>query len=297
MDQPIRVLLAKVGLDGHDRGVKVVARSLRDAGMDVIYSGLHRTPDEVVTAAVQEDVDILGVSLLSGVQLTVFPKIFKLLEDRGASDMIVLAGGVMPDEDVVELKKMGVSEVMLQDTPPQHIIDTIRRLVFRARGALRMGFPQASARRGPPMKRRYVPTEELVPRVAAGEMAAVARMISRAEASMEEARVGLADLYRRAGSAHVIGITGVPGSGKSTAVSLLAKMLRDDGRKVAIIAVDPSSPYSGGAILGDRIRMSDLVNDPGIYIRSMATHGAMGRHGPAPRSMPSTSSTSRDSAR
>ncbi len=129
MDQPIRVLLAKVGLDGHDRGVKVVARALRDAGMDVIYSGLHRTPDEVVTAAVQEDVDILGVSLLSGVQLTVFPKIFKLLEERGAEDMIVLAGGVMPDEDVVELKKMGVREVMLQDTPPQQIIDTIRQLV------------------------------------------------------------------------------------------------------------------------------------------------------------------------
>lgn len=133
MDQPIRVLLAKVGLDGHDRGVKVVARALRDAGMDVIYSGLHRTPDEVVTAAVQEDVDILGVSLLSGVQLTVFPKIFKLLADKGADDMIVLAGGVMPDEDVVELKRLGVSEVMLQDTPPQVIIETIRRLV-EARG-------------------------------------------------------------------------------------------------------------------------------------------------------------------
>lgn len=129
MDQQIRVLLAKVGLDGHDRGVKVVARALRDAGMDVIYSGLHRTPDEVVTAAVQEDVDILGVSLLSGVQLTVFPKIFKLLQERGAEDMIVLAGGVMPDEDVAELKKMGVRDVMLQDTPPQQIIETIRRLV------------------------------------------------------------------------------------------------------------------------------------------------------------------------
>src|SRR5688500_966619 len=129
MEQPIRELLATVGLHGHDRGVKVVARALRDAGMDVIYSGLHRTPDEVVTAAVQEDVDILGVSLLSGVQLTVFPKIFKLLEEKGADDMIVLAGGVMPDEDVAELKKLGVREVMLQDTPPQQIIDTIRKLV------------------------------------------------------------------------------------------------------------------------------------------------------------------------
>jgi len=123
------VLLAKVGLDGHDRGVRVVARTLRDAGMDVIYSGLHRTPEEVVNAALQEDVDILGVSLLSGVQLTVFPKIFKLLDDKGVKDMILVAGGVMPDEDVAELKKMGVHEVMLQDTPPDAIGATLTRLV------------------------------------------------------------------------------------------------------------------------------------------------------------------------
>ncbi len=127
--QPIRVLLAKVGLDGHDRGVKVVARTLRDAGMDVIYTGLHRTAEEVVNAAIQEDVDILGVSLLSGVQLTVFPKIFKLMAEKRAEDIIVIAGGVMPDEDVVELKKMGVREVLLQDTPPQAIVDTLNRLV------------------------------------------------------------------------------------------------------------------------------------------------------------------------
>lgn len=129
MSKPIRVLLAKVGLDGHDRGVKVVARTLRDAGMDVIYSGLHRTPDEVVDTAIQEDVDVLGVSLLSGVQLTVFPKIFKLLSEKGADDMIVVAGGVMPDEDVEELKKMGVQEVLLQDTPPDAIVQTLKRLV------------------------------------------------------------------------------------------------------------------------------------------------------------------------
>ena len=129
LTRPIRVLLAKVGLDGHDRGIRVVARTLRDAGMDVIYSGLHRTPEEVVTAAIQEDVDVLGVSLLSGVQLTVFPKIFRLLDSKGANDMIVVAGGVMPDEDVLELRKMGVKEVMLQDTPPDMIVATVTRLV------------------------------------------------------------------------------------------------------------------------------------------------------------------------
>ena len=129
MTPPIRVLLAKVGLDGHDRGVKVVARTLRDAGMDVIYSGLHRTPEEVVNTAIQEDVDILGVSLLSGVQLTVFPKIFRLLGEKQANDIIVIAGGVMPDEDAAAIKKMGVREVLLQDTPPQAIVDTLNRLV------------------------------------------------------------------------------------------------------------------------------------------------------------------------
>lgn len=127
--QPIRVLLSKVGLDGHDRGVKVVARALRDAGMDVIYTGLHRTPDEVVDAAVQEDVDILGISLLSGVQLTVFPKVISRLKEKGAEDIILVAGGVMPDEDAEELRQMGVAEVLLQDTPPDTIIKRLRELV------------------------------------------------------------------------------------------------------------------------------------------------------------------------
>ena len=125
----IRVLLAKVGLDGHDRGVKVVARCLRDAGMDVIYTGLHRTPEEVVDAAVQEDVDVLGVSLLSGAHMTILPRMIDLLKETDADDIILMAGGVMPDEDVAALKKLGVGEVLLQDAPPETIIGTVRRLV------------------------------------------------------------------------------------------------------------------------------------------------------------------------
>ena len=134
MGENIRVLLAKVGLDGHDRGVKVVARCLRDAGMDVIYTGLHRSPEEVADAAVQEDADVLGVSLLSGAHMTIFPRIIKRLEERGVEDVILVGGGVMPDEDVAELKRMGVAEVLLQDTPPDVIVETMRRLV-RERGA------------------------------------------------------------------------------------------------------------------------------------------------------------------
>ena len=125
----IRVLIAKVGLDGHDRGVKIVARCLRDAGMEVIYTGLHRTPEEVVTSAVQEDVDVLGVSLLSGAHMTIFPKIIELLKVNEAEDILLLGGGVMSDDDAESLKKMGVSEVLLQDTPPDLIVETVRRLV------------------------------------------------------------------------------------------------------------------------------------------------------------------------
>ena len=125
----IRVLIAKIGLDGHDRGVKIVARCLRDAGKDVVYTGLHRTPEEVVTAAVQEDVDVLGVSLLSGAHMTIFPRVLELLKEADADDILLLGGGVMPDDDVVELKRLGVAEILLQDTPPDAIVATVRRLV------------------------------------------------------------------------------------------------------------------------------------------------------------------------
>jgi methylmalonyl-CoA mutase C-terminal domain/subunit len=125
----IRVLVAKVGLDGHDRGVKIVARCLRDAGMDVIYAGLHRTPEEVVNAAVQEDVDVLGISLLSGAHMTIFPRVLKLLREKDAGDILVVGGGVMPDEDAAALKAMGVKEILLQDTPPADIVAMIRRIV------------------------------------------------------------------------------------------------------------------------------------------------------------------------
>ena len=127
--QPIRVVIAKVGLDGHDRGVKIVARTLRDAGMDVIYTGLHRTPEEVVDAAIQEDADVIGVSILSGAHMTVFPRLIDLLKKRDAEDILVVGGGVIPDEDLPKLKALGVKELLLQDTPPAAIVDMFRRVV------------------------------------------------------------------------------------------------------------------------------------------------------------------------
>jgi len=122
----------------------------------------------------------------------------------------------------------------------------------------------------------YVPSSELLARLADGDTRAAGRLITRAESGAEEARDALAQVYHRAGRSHIVGITGVPGSGKSTLVGKLARLMRDRGDRVGIVAIDPSSPYSGGAILGDRIRMTELANDPGIFIRSMATRGATG---------------------
>jgi len=135
--RPIRVLISKVGLDGHDRGAKVVARCLRDAGMEVVYTGLHRTPEEVVAAAVEEDVDVLGVSILSGAHLTVFPRIVELMRAQRAHDILLVGGGVIPDEDAPVLREMGVADLILQDTPPEAIVARIRELV----AARRRGHP------------------------------------------------------------------------------------------------------------------------------------------------------------
>lgn len=129
-DGPIRVLTAKVGLDGHDRGVKIISRALRDAGMEVIYSGLHRTPEEIVATAIQEDVDVIGLSILSGAHMTLLPRIIELLKEHEVLDrFIVVGGGVIPDEDVVVLKAMGVRDILGQDTPPDYVAARIRELV------------------------------------------------------------------------------------------------------------------------------------------------------------------------
>lgn len=122
-EKRIRVLMAKAGLDGHDRGVKVVARALRDAGVEVIYTGLHQTPDQVVSAAVDEDVDAIGLSLLSGAHMTLFPRLLNLLKAADADDIILFGGGTIPQEDVVKLKEMGVAELF---TPGASTIDIVQ---------------------------------------------------------------------------------------------------------------------------------------------------------------------------
>src|SRR5437899_10755743 len=118
-DRKIRVLIAKPGLDGHDRGAKIIARALRDAGMEVIYTGLRQTPEQIVAAAIQEDVDVVGLSILSGAHNVLFPEILKGLKERGGEDILVLAGGIIPEKDIPQLKALGIREIFLPGTSTQ----------------------------------------------------------------------------------------------------------------------------------------------------------------------------------
>jgi methylmalonyl-CoA mutase C-terminal domain/subunit len=129
---PIRVLIAKPGLDGHDRGAKVVARALRDAGMEVIYAGLRQTPEAVVESAIEEDVDLIGLSILSGAHMVLLPRIVRLLKERKAGDIPVFAGGIIPDEDARRLRKLGVQAIFGPGATLEEIVSTARRLAGRA---------------------------------------------------------------------------------------------------------------------------------------------------------------------
>ncbi len=129
MSRKIRVLIAKPGLDGHDRGAKVVARGLRDAGMEVIYTGLRQTPEQIVNAAIQEDVDCIGLSILSGAHNHLFPEIMKLLKEKGADDIPVFAGGIIPEDDIPFLQSIGIKKVFLPGTKISEVVEFIRKVV------------------------------------------------------------------------------------------------------------------------------------------------------------------------
>jgi methylmalonyl-CoA mutase C-terminal domain/subunit len=133
MKRPIRVLIAKVGLDGHDRGAKVIATALRDAGMEVVYSGLRQTPEMVVNAALQEDVDAIGISILSGAHMTVFPKVMALMREKGMDDVLLTGGGIIPEDDMRRLREMGVGELFEPGTPTSEIAQYISRRVAENR--------------------------------------------------------------------------------------------------------------------------------------------------------------------
>ena len=133
MDRKIRVLVAKPGLDGHDRGAKVVASAFRDAGMEVVYTGLHQTPEMIVEAAIQEDVDVVGLSILSGAHMVLLPKVLNLLKEQGAGDKLIIGGGIIPEDDMAELKKMGITEIFGPGTTTETIVDYVTNAVTSRR--------------------------------------------------------------------------------------------------------------------------------------------------------------------
>jgi len=133
MNRPIRVLVAKVGLDGHDRGAKVIATALRDAGMEVIYTGLRQTPEMVVNAALQEDVDAIGISILSGAHMTVFPKVLSLMKEKGLNDVLLTGGGIIPEEDMKTLQQQGAGKLFAPGTPTSEIASYITAWVKQNR--------------------------------------------------------------------------------------------------------------------------------------------------------------------
>ncbi len=151
----IRVIIAKPGLDGHDRGAKVVARALRDAGVEVIYTGLHQTPEQIVAAALQEDADAIGLSILSGAHMTQFSRVLELLAERGASDIVVFGGGIVPEADITELERLGVARIFTPGASTYEIVDWVRsdlgeaRPLPRSRAADRPRFRLSAASPGP----------------------------------------------------------------------------------------------------------------------------------------------------
>ena len=247
---PPRVLLAKIGLDGHDRGVKVLARSFRDAGIEVIYTGLWQTCEATMCAALQEDVDVVGVSLLSAAHMTVMPEILRIRKELGIEHIPVVLGGIVPEADKPALLEMGIAAVFNPGSAIDDIVETLRGLAAKHGQAdfneVRAGYEKRDVR-------------------------ALARLVT--SLLRGEKLDGWAPTE---GNATIIGVTGAPGVGKSSFIGKLGLMLRERGKRVAVAAIDPSSPVTGGALLGDRLRMMAGPPDADFFIRSLASGGSAG---------------------
>jgi LAO/AO transport system ATPase len=249
--RPIRVLISKIGLDGHDRGAKLIVRNLRDAGMAVIYTGLFQTPAATVYSALQEDVDVLGVSVLSAAHMSIMPEVVRLCRAVGIADTPVVVGGIVPEQDHRLLKDAGVAGVFNPGTPTKTIIESITLLAQerRSRRDANQAAPDLTTATG----------------------------LARAITLLTDGHEGrLGALPEPVGPAIRIGVTGSPGVGKSTLIGRLARDLRARGRRVAVIAIDPTSPLTGGSLLGDRLRMMPAEPDDGMFVRSLSSSGETG---------------------
>lgn len=255
MNRPIRVLISKIGLDGHDRGVKLIVRNLRDAGMEVIYTGLWQTPQATVYAAVQEDVDVIGVSLLSAAHMSIMPEVVRLCRHAGIPDTPIVVGGIIPEQDHQPLREAGLAGVFTPGTPMSAIVESVTALSLRRREQLE--------------RSQVAPDLTTAP--------GLARAITLLLEGREDVLGSLPEPRQRSVR---VGVTGSPGVGKSTLIGRLAHELRDRERRVAVIAVDPTSPLTGGSLLGDRLRMMPTEPDDGLFVRSLSSAGEAGGLGP-----------------
>jgi LAO/AO transport system ATPase len=267
---PARIVLAKVGLDGHDRGIKVVARGLRDQGFHVIYSGLWQSPEAVVRAVADEDAGWLGLSLLSGAHMTLAPRVLELMRQAGLGDVGMLVGGIIPEEDVRKLIQLGVARVFGPGTALEEIAEFIRGRETRSHEQLLERYRQGDRRA----------LSRVLTQAARGEGSQMIRAelagLTVAPTSQPALAAGLGEkegaaAIRAHGQNRVIAVTGSGGVGKSTLIGKLIEVIRRAGRSVAVLACDPQSPLTGGALLGDRIRMPNRPDDDAVFIRSVAT--------------------------
>jgi len=250
-----RILLAKVGLDGHDRGIKVIARGLRDAGFHVIYAGIWQSPEAVAQAVADEDADWLGISLLNGAQMALIPRVLDQLRAHQVSDVGVLLGGIIPPADVLALKQLGVIECF----GPGSRLDEISRTLLHRDAPPEFDGPSALAQCARQDRRAL---SKLLTHLSAGENTDPIR------SALEKYP---ATTLRQHPGPRIIALTGSPGVGKSSLIARLLTELRATNQTVAVLSCDPQSPITGGALLGDRIRMAGLLPDPGVLIRSLAT--------------------------
>jgi len=235
-----RVLLGKMGLDGHDRGVKLIARAMRDSGIHVIYSGLWQTPRSLAISARDEDCDLIASSMMSNSHLVLVPRLLEENAKVGRPDMVVNVGGIIPQEDVQPLLDAGVHRVYHTGTSMDAIVDSVREV-----------------------------TKEYAPLASSSKHAVLAREISLVHANLKSQISNLT--LRR--PAQVVGITGAPGAGKSTLVAAMANEIVRRGGRLAVVAFDPMSPITSGALLGDRLRVDFNTVDENVFYRSLAIVG------------------------
>lgn len=247
----IRVLLSKGGLDGHDRGILIVAQALRDAGVEVVYGGLYQSPEEIVGMAIEEDVDMVGISIHSHAHLAIFSEVLRLLKDKTSkNDWFLFGGGVIPQKDIPILYEMGVKKIFLAGTTTEEIA----KFVLEAKIVAKKGS-----------------ISDLIERAKNGEVLAASHLMTLIQKDRKKAQKMILALPPLKEDTLLIGITGPGGVGKSALINKLISAFLKENKTIGVIANDPVS-LSGGAFLGDRIRMQGHTLDPRVFIRSLAQY-------------------------